>query len=184
MGRLQTRHGPVVSNPPWACLRIRHKRLRPVPLWQLQPLGCPVWRIRHTTPNGPPWLADLGLRRWYTYLVYPQHTRLANSKISWTEIQFASSKLTAAMRESSSGCKDDEDTPVRSTQPRKQRQRKNHTSASIRASNSTKEGKGMVCTSSKSRHFITPFSHGLFPLDVLLISVRKGLLRFICPSQC
>jgi hypothetical protein len=23
--------------------------------------------------HGPPWLAGLGLRRWYTYLVYPQH---------------------------------------------------------------------------------------------------------------
>jgi hypothetical protein len=56
-----------------ACLRIRHKHLRPVPPWQLQHLGRPVWRIRHTTPDGPPWLADLGLRRWYTYLVYPQH---------------------------------------------------------------------------------------------------------------
>jgi hypothetical protein len=73
MGRLRTRHGPVSSNPPWACLRIRHKRLCPVPSWQLQQLGRPVWRIRHTTPDGPPWLADLGLRRWYTYLVYPQH---------------------------------------------------------------------------------------------------------------
>jgi hypothetical protein len=79
------------------------------------------------------------------------------------------------MRESSSVCKDDEDTPVCSTQPRKQRQEKKHTSASIRAGNSTKEEKGMVCTSSKSRHFIKPFSHGLLPMDVLLISVRKGL---------
>jgi hypothetical protein len=75
------------GNPPWAvsgsamglpsvirqaCLRIRHKRLRPIPLWQLQQLGRPVWQIRHTTPDGPPWLADLGLRRWYTHLVYPQ----------------------------------------------------------------------------------------------------------------
>jgi hypothetical protein len=59
--------------------------------------------------------------------------RLTNSKISWTEIQFASSKLTAAMRESSSGCKDDEDTPVRSAQTRKQRQQKRHTSASTKS---------------------------------------------------
>jgi hypothetical protein len=80
MGCLRTRHGLVVSSPPmglfpdppWTCLGIRHKRLRPVPLWQLQQLGRPVWRIHHTTPDGPPWLADLGLRRWYTYLVYPQ----------------------------------------------------------------------------------------------------------------
>jgi hypothetical protein len=72
MGRLRIRHGPVVSNPPWACLRIRHKCLHPVPPWQLQQLGRPVWQIRHNTPDGPPWLADLGLRRWYTYLVYPQ----------------------------------------------------------------------------------------------------------------
>jgi hypothetical protein len=36
----------------------------------------------------------------------------------------------------------------------------------------------MIFTSSKSRHFIKPFSHDLLPLDVLLISVRKGLLAF------
>jgi hypothetical protein len=76
MGYLQTRHGLVVSNPTWACLRIRHKRLRPVPSWQLQQLGRPVWQIHHTTPDGPPWLADLGLRHWYTYLVYPQQVFL------------------------------------------------------------------------------------------------------------
>jgi hypothetical protein len=59
-------------DPPWTCLRIHHKRLRPVPPWQLQQLDRPVWRIHHTTLDGPPWFADLGLRRWYTYLVYPQ----------------------------------------------------------------------------------------------------------------
>jgi hypothetical protein len=79
MGCLWIRHGLAVSSPPWASSRIhhgrlgiRHKRLRPVPSWQLQQLGRPIWQIRHTTPNGPPWLADLGLRRWYTHLVYPQ----------------------------------------------------------------------------------------------------------------
>jgi hypothetical protein len=82
-----THHGPP-ADPPWACrqwsamglfpdltwtcLRIRHKRLRPVPSWQLQELGRLVWRISHTTPDGPPWLADSGQHRWYTYLVYPQ----------------------------------------------------------------------------------------------------------------
>jgi hypothetical protein len=45
------------------------------------------------------------------------------------------------MRESSSDCKDAEDTPVCSKQSRKQRQRKKHTSASIRAGNLTKKGK-------------------------------------------
>jgi hypothetical protein len=63
----------LFPDPPWTCLDIRHKRLRPVPPCGLQQLGRPVWRIRHTTPDGPPWLADSGLRRWYTYLVYPQH---------------------------------------------------------------------------------------------------------------
>jgi hypothetical protein len=72
MGRHRIRHGLAASSPLWACLWIRHKRLRPIPLCQLQQLGRPVWRIRHTTPDGPPWLADLGLRRWYTHLVYPQ----------------------------------------------------------------------------------------------------------------
>jgi hypothetical protein len=47
-----------------------------------------------------------------------------------------------------------------------------------------KKGKSMIFTSSKSRHFIEPFNHDLFPLDVLLISVRKGLLCLLCPSQC
>jgi hypothetical protein len=36
----------------------------------------------------------------------------------------------------------------------------------------------MVFTSSKSRHYIKLFSYGLLPLDALLISVRKGFLRF------
>jgi hypothetical protein len=44
--------------------------------------------------------------------------------------------------------------------------------------NPTKEGKGIVCTSSNSRHLVKPISHGPFPLDVLLIRVRKGLLSF------
>jgi hypothetical protein len=65
----------LFPDPPWTCLDIRHKRLHPVPPCGLQQLGRPVWRIRHTTPDGPPWLADSGLRRWYTYLVYPQQCR-------------------------------------------------------------------------------------------------------------
>jgi hypothetical protein len=48
-------------------------------------------------------------------------TQLTNSKISWTDIQLASSKLTAAMRRSSSGCKVDEDTLVHSVEPREQK---------------------------------------------------------------
>jgi hypothetical protein len=83
------------------------------------------------------------------------------------------------MRESSSGCKDDEETPVRSAQPRKQRQQKRHASEAQKVGNSTKEKKGIVCTSSNIRHFIKPLSHGLFPLEVLLVSIRKGLLRFL-----
>jgi hypothetical protein len=39
-------------------------------------------------------------------------TRLTNSKISWIDIQFASSKFTAVIRGSSSGCRVDNDTPV------------------------------------------------------------------------
>jgi hypothetical protein len=45
--------------------------------------------------------------------------RLANSKISWMEVQFASSRLTAATRESSSGCAEAEGIPVCSIQSRK-----------------------------------------------------------------
>jgi hypothetical protein len=46
--------------------------------------------------------------------------RLTNSKISWTDIQFASSKLTAAKRGSLFGCKVDADTSLYSAKPRKQ----------------------------------------------------------------
>jgi hypothetical protein len=60
------------GNPPWACLRIRHELLRPIPPWFLQQLGRPVGYSPYH-PNGPPWLAGLGLRLWYTYLVHLQH---------------------------------------------------------------------------------------------------------------
>jgi hypothetical protein len=56
------------------------------------------------------------------------------------DIQFDSSKFTAAIRGSSSGCKGAEDTPLCSKEPRGQRQKK-HTSASIRMGKSTKKGK-------------------------------------------
>jgi hypothetical protein len=39
-------------------------------------------------------------------------TRLTNSKISWIDIQFASSKFTMVIRGSSPGYKVDKDTPV------------------------------------------------------------------------
>jgi hypothetical protein len=60
------------GNPPWACLWIHHKLLRPVPPWSFQQLGRPVGNPPYH-PDGPPWPAGLGLRRWYTRLVYPQH---------------------------------------------------------------------------------------------------------------
>jgi hypothetical protein len=43
-------------------------------------------------------------------------TWLTNSKVSWIDIQFFSSRLTAFIRGSSSVCKDDGDTPVNSAQ--------------------------------------------------------------------
>jgi hypothetical protein len=46
-------------------------------------------------------------------------TRLTNSKISWTDIQFASSKLTAAKRGSLSGCKVNADNSVYSAKTKK-----------------------------------------------------------------
>jgi hypothetical protein len=67
------------GNPPWACLRIRHELMRPIPPWFLQQLGRAVGNPPYH-PDGPPWFAGLGLRHWYTYLVYPQqcqNTRLA-----------------------------------------------------------------------------------------------------------
>jgi hypothetical protein len=63
------------GNPPWACLRIRHALPRPIPPWSLQQLGRPVGNPPYH-PDRPPWLAGLGLRRWYTYLVYPQQLEM------------------------------------------------------------------------------------------------------------
>jgi hypothetical protein len=48
-------------------------------------------------------------------------TRFTNSKISWIDIQLASSKPTATMRGSLSGCKINEDTLVRFEEPREQK---------------------------------------------------------------
>jgi hypothetical protein len=92
-------------------------------------------------------------------------TRLTNSKISWTDIQFSYSKLTAAKRGSSSGCKVDADTSVYSPKTRKQKTaEKEYISKHIRVSKSIKEKKGIVCTGSSCRHLIQPLSHDLFPL--------------------
>jgi hypothetical protein len=88
------------------------------------------------------------------------------------------------MRESSSGCKDDEDTPVCSAQPRNKDGRKGTHQQVQKVGNSTKDKKGIACTSSNSRHFIKPVSHGMFLLKMLLVSIRKGLLRFLYLSQC
>jgi hypothetical protein len=72
------------------------------------------------------------------------------------------------MRESSSSGKDDEDTPVCSTQPRKQRQKKKHTSASIKADNSTKKGKARHSPPERAEillsHSITTCSHWMCSL--------------------
>jgi hypothetical protein len=66
------------GNPPWAYLRIRHELLRPIPPWFNQQLGRLVGNPPYH-PDGPPWLAGLGLRRWYTYLVYPQQSKLGDA---------------------------------------------------------------------------------------------------------
>jgi hypothetical protein len=81
------------GNPPWAYLRIRHELLRPVPPWFLQQLGRPVGNPPYLL-DGPPWLAGLGLRRWYTHLVYPQHSpkrftfpsHLLEGFVSWVSL--------------------------------------------------------------------------------------------------
>jgi hypothetical protein len=56
-------------------------------------------------------------------------------------------------------------------QGNKKQQEKEYISKYKKVSKSTKEKKGMVCTSSNSRHLIQPLSHDLFPLEVLLVSV-------------
>jgi hypothetical protein len=63
------------GNPPWACLRIRHELLRPVSAMGFQQLGRPVGNPPYH-PDGPPWHAGLGLRRWYIPLWYIPNTPL------------------------------------------------------------------------------------------------------------
>jgi hypothetical protein len=112
-------------------------------------------------------------------------TWLTNSKISRTDIQFASSKLTAAMRGSLSGCKVDANTSVYSAKTREQKiSEKEYISKHKRMSKSTKGKKGIVHTSSSSRHRIQSLSHGLFSLEMLLVSISQDLFCFLCLSQC
>jgi hypothetical protein len=51
-------------------------------------------------------------------------TQLTNSKVSWIDIQFASSRLTAVSRGSSPGCKDDEDTPINPAQQKRTKEKR------------------------------------------------------------
>jgi hypothetical protein len=44
--------------------------------------------------------------------------------------------------------------------------------------NPTKEWKSIVCTSSNSRYFIKPISHGLFPLKALLFASERAFSAF------
>jgi hypothetical protein len=72
---------------------------------------------------------------------------LTNSKISWIDIQFASSNLTAAMRGSLSGCKIDEDTLVHSVEPREQKAAKEENISEYKkASKATSEEKERYST--------------------------------------
>jgi hypothetical protein len=95
-------------------------------------------------------------------------------------IQFTSSKLTAAMRGSLSGCKFDADTSVYSAKPKKQKTaEKEYISKHKRVSKSSKGKKGIAHTSSSSRHRIQPLSYGLFSLEVLLVSISQGFFCFL-----
>jgi hypothetical protein len=74
---------------------------------------------------------------------------------------------------------------VYSAKPRKQKTaEKEYISRHKRVSKSTRGKKGIVCTSSSSRHRIQPLSHGLFSLEVLLVSISQGLFCFLRLSQC
>jgi hypothetical protein len=59
------------GNLPWACPWIRHKLPASYTAMGFQQLGRPVGYLPYHL-HGPSWLAGLGLRRRYTYLVYPQ----------------------------------------------------------------------------------------------------------------
>jgi hypothetical protein len=58
------------GNPPWAYLWICHELLCPVSAMGFQQLGHLIGNPPYH-PDGPLWLAVLGLRHWYTHLVYP-----------------------------------------------------------------------------------------------------------------
>jgi hypothetical protein len=66
-----SRHGPVCGSAISSCTLYRHGLF--------QQLGRPVSNPSYHL-HGPHWLAGLGLRRSYTYLVYPQQAASAANK--------------------------------------------------------------------------------------------------------
>jgi hypothetical protein len=83
------------------------------------------------------------------------------------------------MRGSLFGCKVDADTSVYSAKTREQKtSEKEYISKHKRMSKSRKRKKGIVCTSSSSRHHIQSLSHGLLSLEMLLLASVKAFSAF------
>jgi hypothetical protein len=113
-------------------------------------------------------------------------TRLTNSKISWIDIQFVSSKFTAVIRGSSPGCRVDKDTLVCSVQHKEtgKQEGKGNISEYKKLIANRKREQGKVRTSSSSRHCVEPFGYDLLSLKVLLVRVDQRLFRFLRLSNC
>jgi hypothetical protein len=100
-------------------------------------------------------------------------TRLTNSKVSWIDIQFSPSRLTAVIRGSSSGCREDGDTPVNPARYKADRREKGEKNVNKYNSATEVENRRQAeaLTFSSSRHYVQTLCHGLLSLGMLLVGI-------------
>jgi hypothetical protein len=100
-------------------------------------------------------------------------TRLTNSKVSWIDIQFSSSRLTAVIRGSLSGCRADRDTPVNPARHKEGRKEKKEEAVSTYNSAIEVENRrqGETLTFSSSGHCVETLRHGLLSLGMILVGI-------------
>jgi hypothetical protein len=101
-----------------------------------------------------------------------ERTRLTNSKVSWIDIQFSSSKFTTVIRGSLYGCRADGDTPVKPARHKEGRKEKKEEDVST--SNSATQVKnrrqGETLTFSSSGNCVEMLRHGLLSLGMILVA--------------
>jgi hypothetical protein len=100
-------------------------------------------------------------------------TQLTNSKVSWIDIQFSSSRLTAVIRGSSPGCRGDGDTPTNPARYKADRREKEEKNVSKYNSATEVENRrqGAALTFSSSRHCVKTLCHGLLSLGMILVGI-------------